>query len=84
LIPKISAECNCGEIGGFHCGLRSSDGSYSLNGNCDPNIIYECPAANIPAKVISHCSSCIKGVIMGTDSCGFEKEGISIYILNFN
>jgi hypothetical protein len=78
LTITIKSDCYCGQYKGFHCGERSNDDSTGLRGNCKPNIIYECSAVNIRAKVSSQCDRCIKRDRIGNDDCALGKEGISL------
>lgn len=83
MIFAIKADCNCGDYIGVHCGERSSDGSNGLKGSCNPNIIYQCPAANVPAQSKGYCSYCAKDGKIGTDYCAIGKEGINVYLTRF-
>jgi hypothetical protein len=78
MIASIEAQCNCGSYMGVHCGERSNDGSNGLKGTCNSNIIYQCPAPNVPAQSKWYCSYCAKGKKMGTDYCAIGREGIKI------
>jgi hypothetical protein len=59
---------------GVHCGERSTDGSDGLKGTCNPDIIHQCPAQNVPAQSKGYCSYCAKGDKMGTDYCAIGRD----------
>ena len=70
--------CTCGKWVGVHCGDRrnnADDGSVILKGGCESNIIYQCPAADIPAQEKGFCSICAKGAYVGTDYCAIGRNG---------
>jgi hypothetical protein len=74
LAITINAQCNCGNYIGVHCGERSTDGSSALKGSCNSAVIYQCPAANVPAQEKGYCSYCAKGDYLGTDYCAIGKK----------
>jgi hypothetical protein len=77
MVIAISADCNCGNYIGVHCGERSSDGSNGLKGDCNKDVIYQCPASNVSAQPKGYCSYCSKSDIMGTDYCAIGRKGKS-------
>jgi len=70
---NAQSQCTCGNYIGVHCGERSTDGSNNLKGTCNPDIIYQCSAANIPATEKGYCSYCAKSEKAGTDYCAIGK-----------
>jgi hypothetical protein len=79
MIIAIKADCNCGNYMGVHCGERATDQSGALKGDCNKDVIYQCPASNVPAQSKGYCSYCAKGEKMGTDYCAVGREGMKIY-----
>ncbi len=77
MIITIRAQCNCGSHIGVHCGDRRYDGSgrVILSGKCDSDIIYQCPAANVPATEKGVCSYCAKSEKIGADYCSIGRAG---------
>ncbi len=74
IVITVNAQCNCGNYMGVHCGERSTDGSDGLKGTCNPDIIHQCPAQNVPAQSKGYCSYCAKGDKMGTDYCAIGRD----------
>jgi hypothetical protein len=75
LAISINAQCNCGNYIGVHCGERATDGTNGLKGTCNPDIIYQCPAANVAAQSKGYCSYCAKAERLGTDYCSIGRKG---------
>jgi hypothetical protein len=80
MIAGIRAACMCRDWIGVHCGDRKSGQNQTLReespGDCNTAIMYQCPAANIPAQNKGYCSYCARGNLPGTDYCAIGREGL--------
>jgi hypothetical protein len=85
MIAGIRAACMCKDYIGVHCGDCINDAEPTLReeapGDCNPSIIYQCAAANIPATSKGYCSYCAKGEKPGTDYCAIGRKGSFIKIV---
>jgi len=73
MIITINAQCKCGTYLGNHCGVRASDGSKYLSGECGSVTLYYCPAANFPATEKANCQYCATPGVAGTDHCAIGR-----------
>jgi hypothetical protein len=71
----------CGNYMGVHCGSRANDCTSNayLKGNCSSTILYQCPAANVPAQEKGYCSYCANGDKPGIDYCAIGRSGINMF-----
>jgi hypothetical protein len=72
----------CGSWMGVFCGSRAADCSDNayLKGNCSSTVIYQCPAANVPAQNKGSCSYCAKSDTPGADYCAIGRSGNTTFI----